>query len=106
MSWETLRTYRGMPFTLRPISTWLGDMPATQRPSLFKATLAQTLRQLKGELEHLAAHQVVIEMAYEEGALIRDAGGDVREALKATHPDRGGNPTDFRSVQLARDSDA
>lgn len=36
--------------------------------------------------------------------IIAGADGDVREALKATHPDRGGNPVDFRSVQLARDA--
>lgn len=37
-------------------------------------------------------------------AIIRDAAGDVVEALKATHPDRGGNPVDFRSVMLAREA--
>lgn len=34
-------------------------------------------------------------------ALIRDA-GSIREALRATHPDMGGDPIDFQSVQMAR----
>lgn len=34
-------------------------------------------------------------------ALIREA-GDWREAVKSTHPDVGGNPIDFESIQLAR----
>ena len=37
-------------------------------------------------------------------AIIRGAGGNVVEALKAAHPDRGGNPVDFRSVMLAREA--
>lgn len=36
-------------------------------------------------------------------ALIREA-GDWREAVKATHPDAGGDPIDFESVQLAREA--
>lgn len=38
-------------------------------------------------------------------ALIREA-GSIAEALKATHPDRGGNPVDLRSVILAREAGA
>jgi hypothetical protein len=38
-------------------------------------------------------------------ALIREA-GSVAAALHATHPDRGGNPTDLRSVLMARDAGA
>lgn len=36
--------------------------------------------------------------------LIRDAGGDVRAAIKATHPDTGGDRLDFESVRLAQDA--
>lgn len=36
-------------------------------------------------------------------ALIRDY-GSVREALMATHPDRGGNAADFADVQAAREA--
>lgn len=34
-------------------------------------------------------------------ALIREAGGDVRAAKRATHPDAGGNRLDFESVIMA-----
>lgn len=37
--------------------------------------------------------------------LIREHGG-VRQALMATHPDRGGDPADFNDVQAAREEDS
>lgn len=38
--------------------------------------------------------------------LIAEHGGDVRAALRATHPDVGGNDDDFKAVQAARDADS
>lgn len=35
--------------------------------------------------------------------LIAQAGGDVRRALHAAHPDHGGEPSDFRDIIAARD---
>jgi hypothetical protein len=182
---------RGAPdFTVRPISSWPGEMPREHRWSQFKAPVAATWQLLARELEHLGARQVVVELAITEAdlrldgltraraiashpgvvisfesrhgplryataefmrwqdnlraialglealravdrygisrrgeqyrgwralttgaddeatvergrALIREA-GSVAAALHATHPDRGGNPTDLRSVLLAR----
>lgn len=36
--------------------------------------------------------------------LIEEAGGDVKAALSAAHPDHGGEPDDFRDVMAARES--
>lgn len=38
------------------------------------------------------------------GVHLIDQHGGVRAALRATHPDRGGDPLDFQSVQMARES--
>lgn len=38
--------------------------------------------------------------------LISEAGGRVTDALKATHPDPGGDPIDFQSVRLAQGAEA
>jgi hypothetical protein len=42
----------------------------------------------------------------EKGRRIIEEHGSVRDALMATHPDRGGDPDEFASVQAAREAGA
>lgn len=42
----------------------------------------------------------------ERGRALIEEHGSVTDAIKATHPDTGGDPDDFRAVQAAREADA
>ena len=106
---------RRLDVTLRPISGWPGGRmtPAhDRRRSQFKATPSRTMELLGRELRHLVARgwrQLEAgngSPSPERGReLIREHGG-VRQALMATHPDRGGDAADFAAVQAAREEGA
>lgn len=83
-SWDDLRVRGGPDFTVRPISTWPGVMPAEHAYSRFRAGMDDTFMRLRFELEKLDARQVVIEMAIGEGDIRRD--GLPYAAARAAHP--------------------
>lgn len=60
--------------------------------------------QYAGFREITAGGEHEAEASRERGRAIIAEHGSLRDALKATHPDRGGDPIDFQSVQMARAS--
>ncbi len=79
MSWDALSR---MGLAVRPFAG--PKPPAGHRASQFSASLRKTPAQAR---------------AY----LADRFDGDVRRALFETHPDRGGDPDEFRKVQRARE---
>ncbi|MDB4928303.1 MAG: hypothetical protein JWM10_787, partial [Myxococcaceae bacterium] len=118
--------------TFRPLSTPLpAPTYSGNTTSPFSASWTSTVELLVRELRHLKPRQTILEVDLREqdlrqartpgviltppvgarqavpstarGAHLVAEHGSVKAALLATHPDRGGDPAQFRDVQAYRD---
>lgn len=70
--------------TFRPIDTWPGERTRSPKPSPFRASWPATLDLLKRELGHLAAREVVIQLALSDRDIRLD--GYPRAHARPEHP--------------------
>ncbi len=73
-----------MDLIYRPLTSWPGDMTTVRRHTPFKASYSDTLRLLDGELVHLKARQVVLQVALPEQEIRLD--GKPRANARPAHP--------------------
>lgn len=71
-------------YRFRPISTWPGDLTKNRRRSPFDTHHEDTLVQLRRELKHLGAKEVMVEIAVQETELRLD--GMPKKHAKPAHP--------------------
>lgn len=81
MSYEALRR---LGVTFRPIDRWPGEPTRGRRHSQFSARFSDTITTLSGELRHLHAKQVVLQIAMRDQDLRLD--GMPRANATAMHP--------------------
>lgn len=80
--WQTIRDRLGL--TLRPIDEWPGKRTHSPDSSPFRASLNDTLKVLERELRMLSARNIVLQIAFREGAFRQD--GLPRMDARVEHP--------------------